>query len=221
MDYSPTEENYLKSIFHLSQKEDPVSTNSISEDLKTKPASVSDMLRKLSDKNMLFYEKYKGVRLTPEGKAVALWLVRKHRLWEVFLLKTLGFSWDEVHDVAEQLEHIKSRTLIERLDKFLGFPQYDPHGDPIPDQFGNWHPISSVPLAEISPNTTCHVVSVSDADPAFLRYLGKVGISIGAKIEILDRIEFDGSIEIRIRELDNKLISKQIAENILVTILKK
>ena len=129
------EENYLKTIFKLSEKEkDSVSTNAIAEELETKPSSVSDMLKKLSEKKLINYIKYQGVSLTPLGHRLAVHVIRKHRLWEVFLVSHLNFKWDEVHDIAEQLEHIKSKALVNRLDAFLNFPSYDPHGDPIPNQ---------------------------------------------------------------------------------------
>ncbi|MGB5928452.1 MAG: metal-dependent transcriptional regulator, partial [Cyclobacteriaceae bacterium] len=148
---SLAEENYLKAIYHLStEDEGNVSTNAISETLNTKPASVSDMLRKLSGKELVSYRKYQGVSLTPSGRKVALQVIRKHRLWEVFLVDKLNFNWDEVHDVAEQLEHIQSPLLIHQLDEFLGHPAYDPHGDPIPDENGGFPEKEQSPLSELT-----------------------------------------------------------------------
>jgi len=221
MDFSSAEENYLKAIYHLSVGEsEVVSTNAIAEELQTKPASVSDMLKKLSSKELVNYVKYKGVNLTDKGRSVALWIVRKHRLWEVFLVEKLKFNWDEVHEVAEQLEHIKSKPMIEKLDVFLNYPKFDPHGDPIPDRHGNITVISAIPLSEAKIGAILNVVSVSDSNPNLLKYLDKVGISIGSELHILERIAFDGSLEIKIKgnEAVSRLISSQVSKNILITI---
>ena len=213
-----TEENYLKAIFHLSGGGDKeVSTNSISESMSTKPASVSDMLKKLSQKNLINYEKYKGLTITKEGIKTALQVIRKHRLWEVFLVEKLKFNWDEVHEVAEELEHIRSNYLVERMDEFLGFPQYDPHGDPIPDSNGQIKAKNKISLTELPVNNEGIVVGVKESTSAFLKYLDKSGIHLGAKIKVLDKIEFDGSIEI---EIDNKktlIVSQKVSDNIFVT----
>jgi len=216
MDLSLAEENYLKTIYHLAEKNEAVSTNAISEELRTKPASVSDMLKKLAAKNVINYIKYKGVSLTEEGKGLALWIVRKHRLWEVFLVEKLKFNWDEVHEVAEQLEHIKSRRMIEQLDRFLDYPKFDPHGDPIPDSEGKIRHVPASPLSDAPSHTDLKVVSVSDSSSAFLRYLDKVGIAIGSHLLITDKIEFDGSVELEIDDNKKQLVSRQVSENILV-----
>ena len=136
--FSVSEENYIKAIYHIQQSVDTVSTNALAEQLKTKPASVTDMLKKLKTKKLLHYEPYQGVRLTAEGRKLALGIVRKHRLWEFFLVEKLQFGWDEVHEVAEELEHISSKKLIDKLDAYLDFPRFDPHGGPIPDENGRW-----------------------------------------------------------------------------------
>lgn len=215
---SKAEENYIKTIYHLSSNHLSVSTNAIAEHLQTKPASVSDMLKKLAAKEMVHYEKYKGVKLTPNGEKAALWIIRKHRLWEVFLLETLHFNWDEVHEVAEQLEHIKSYTLIERLDKFLDYPQYDPHGDPIPDANGHFKPQISARLSDTCIGMVYKVVAVNDSNSSFLQYLDKVGIGIGQTVEIVDKIDYDGSLEIKVGGHSiPKLVSLIVSENILVT----
>ncbi|MEN7546851.1 metal-dependent transcriptional regulator [Rapidithrix thailandica] len=216
MNFSHSEENYLKTIFHLSVNEEPVATNAIAEELNTRPASVSDMLKKLANKEAIHYIKYRGVTLTEEGKAAALWIIRKHRLWEVFLLEKLKFNWDEVHEVAEQLEHIKSRRMIERLDEFLGFPKYDPHGDPIPDNSGNFTEMSAMQLSEASIQEDHKVISVSDSSSEFLQYLDKVGIGIGSQLKVLDKIAFDESLEVSINNREKRLLTKKVAENILV-----
>lgn len=223
MDFSSAEENHLKVIYHLSENgKEVVSTNAIAEELQTKPASVSDMLKKLAVKELVHYIKYKGVTLTKKGKSVALWIVRKHRLWEVFLVEKLKFNWDEVHDIAEQLEHIKSKSMIEKLDVFLNHPQFDPHGDPIPDKDGNIAVLPAKPLAEAKIGEKVKVVSVSDSNEALLQYLDKVGISIGSILFVLERIAYDGSLEIKIEHSlkVTQLVSAQVSENILVTLEK-
>lgn len=211
------EENYLKAIYHLSsggQKQ--VNTNAIAEKLNTKPASVSDMIRKLSDKNVITYVKYQGVNITDKGKKSALWVIRKHRLWEVFLVSKLGFHWNEVHDIAEQLEHIKSSLLISRLDEYLSFPKFDPHGDPIPDEEGV---ISSKPriiLSELGVGEEAELVSMKDTGNAFLNYLDRIELKIGAKIKTTEIMEFDGSREIVTNDKKSITISQQVSDNLLV-----
>lgn len=214
-----TEENYLKGIFHLSsdnQKE--VTTNAISETMNTRPASVSDMLGKLSKKKLINYVKYQGVSLTDQGKKAALQVIRKHRLWEVFLVEKLKFNWDEVHEIAEQLEHIQSPFLIKRLDEFLGYPQFDPHGDPIPDENGEMKPKLKVSLCDFTIGQTGVVVSLKETSTPFLQYLDKTGIYIGVKIKVIEKIEFDGSLEILMDNKKNVTVSKDVAKNIFVTI---
>ncbi|AWW28697.1 metal-dependent transcriptional regulator [Echinicola strongylocentroti] len=211
------EENYLKAIYHLSEGgQHNVSTNDLSKEMKTKPASVSDMLRRLSEKAVINYRKYYGVTITEEGKKSALQIIRKHRLWEVFLVEKLMFSWDEVHEVAEELEHVKSNLLIQRLDDFLGNPKYDPHGDPIPDEYGDVKARPRMPLNGLHINDGGQIVAVKDSSAAFLRYLDKVGAYIGARIKILDKVEFDGSLEILVDNKKNLFMSKDVASNILV-----
>jgi DtxR family Mn-dependent transcriptional regulator len=184
--------------------------------MKTKPASVSDMLRKLGDKEVIEYRKYYGVNITEEGKKRALQTIRKHRLWEVFLVDKLQFAWDEVHEVAEQLEHIQSTLLIQRLDTYLNYPKFDPHGDPIPDEFGDVKARPRIALNEMEVDQTGQIVAVKDSSAAFLRYLDKVGAYIGARIKVLDKVEFDGSLEILVDQKKNLFMSKDVAANILV-----
>lgn len=213
-----TEENYIKAIYHLSGEENrDVSTNGIAEVLKTKPASVTDMLRKLSEKSFINYIKYQGVTLTKKGKNEALQIIRKHRLWEVFLVDKLKFHWDEVHDIAEQLEHIQSPVLIARLDEFLGNPAFDPHGDPIPDQKGEITVRKKYLLCDMSIGFKGIVVGMLETSPAFLQYLDRLGISPGAKITIRERIAFDGSLEILLQENKQLVISYEVAKNLYVT----
>jgi DtxR family Mn-dependent transcriptional regulator len=212
------EENYLKAIYHLSDHgKNEVSTNSIADVLNTKPASVSDMLRKLAGKEVINYVKYQGVTLTRKGKREALQIIRKHRLWEVFLVEKLKFNWDEVHEIAEQLEHIQSRLLIQRLDEFLGFPQYDPHGDPIPNEDGEITDKKQISLSEMETNSKGIIRSLKETSPLFLQYLDKINIYIGAKVKIIDKIEFDSSLEIMIDGKKSAIISNEVAKNILVS----
>jgi len=214
--HSFTEENYLKIIYHLSQtSEGTVQTNAIANGMKTKAASVTDMLKKLSDKNLIDYIKYQGVTLTEKGKTAAIKIVRKHRLWEVFLVDKLKFRWDEVHDIAEELEHINSAVLVERLDDFLGFPKRDPHGDPIPDQDGNFEELENIHLTEMSKGQSGIIVGVSEHSSPFLIHLEKLGLTIGTAIKVAGITAYDGSVELMMN--DQKInVSKKVAEHILL-----
>jgi len=210
------EENYLKTIFHLERKlKSEVSTNALAERMQTRASSVTDMMQKLADKKMLVYKKYKGVQLTEKGKKAAAYVVRKHRLWEVFLVDKLNFHWDEVHEIAEQMEHINSVELIKRLDAFLGHPDFDPHGDPIPDKDGNIKKAEKRLLSELIKNQIGICVGVKESSPEYLQYLDKKKISIGTKINVLGKEFFDGSMMIQV-ERDQFFVSKQIAENLYV-----
>lgn len=211
-----SEENYLKTIFHLSLGQSQgISTNAIAAKIETKASSVTDMIKKLNDKELITYQKYQGVTLTPKGIMAAKMIVRKHRLWEVFLVEKLGFNWDEVHDVAEELEHIKSEKLINKLDSFLGFPTEDPHGDPIPNAKGEIKQIDKKLLSEIEPSKMVVCVGVKDSSAEFLQYLDKQKISLGSKLEIIDIEPFDQSYTIKV---DNHQITvtKKIASNLFV-----
>jgi DtxR family transcriptional regulator, Mn-dependent transcriptional regulator len=215
---SYTEENYLKTIYRLSEGGfKAVLTNEIAESMNTKAASVTDMIKKLSVKDLVSYEPYYGVKVTRHGKIGALMIIRKHRLWETFLVDKLHFSWDEVHDVAEQLEHIQSQLLIEKLDEFLGYPTADPHGHPIPDKNGKVQNVRQLPLSESVMDKSVIVRSVKDGSPSFLQYLSKIGIYIGATIAILEKVEFDGSLEIIVDNKKKIYISRDAAQNLLVT----
>lgn len=214
--YSLSEENYLKTIFHLEQKaQGSVSTNDIAEKMETKASSVSDMIRKLGEKNLVDYVKYQGVTLSDKGRKTALRVIRKHRLWEVFLVEKLDFQWDEVHDIAEELEHIESDELVSRLDAFLGYPEFDPHGDPIPDENLQVKKIEKRLLSELQIDQTAICVGVHESDNDFLQYLDKCQIGIGTKINIEEKESFDGSMRILVGEKSH-FISKKIAENIYV-----
>lgn len=211
-----SEENYLKAIYHIGKLGSiDVSTNAIAEKMTTKASSVTDMLKKLAEKGLVNYKKYQGVSLTKEGKSVAASVVRKHRLWEVFLVEKLNFSWDEVHDVAEQLEHIKSQKLINELDAFLEFPTHDPHGDPIPDRDGNIHKVQKIFLSQVNQSVNCFCTGVKDSSASFLKYLDKNNIGLGTAIQVLTLEPFDGSMTIKINNSD-LTISKEIANNIYV-----
>lgn len=209
-------ENHLKTIFHLSAGDlKPVTTNSIADALNTKAPSVSDMLKKLSEKDLISYTKYQGSSLTNSGRKLALNIIRKHRLWEVFLVEKLGFSWSEVHDVAEQLEHVKSKKLIKELDKFLNYPTKDPHGDPIPNpagfiKYGNKFLLSDLKIGEKG-----KLVGVKDSSSLFLQFLDKRKIALGCVIEILYIEDFDNSVHIGLEDT-NLSISLKSASNIYV-----
>jgi DtxR family transcriptional regulator, Mn-dependent transcriptional regulator len=212
-----TEENYIKAIYKLSDgNQQEVSTNALAEAMQTKPASVSDMLRKLNSKNIVNYVKYYGVSLTPQGQQIALEIIRKHRLWEVFLVRKLNFSWDEVHEVAEELEHIDSPLLVNRLDEYLGFPRFDPHGDPIPTADGLIREKAQVILSDLQLKAPGRVVGVKDTQPLFLQYLDKVGIYLGAYVEVLDKAEYDKSLEIKIDHNGIVRVSQEVSRNIFV-----
>ncbi|TGD57539.1 metal-dependent transcriptional regulator [Flavobacterium humi] len=211
-----SEENYLKTIYHLTNLLDSeISTNAIAERMETKASSVTDMLKKLSEKDLVHYKKYQGVSLTDKGMHSAKMIVRKHRLWEVFLVDKLDFPWDEVHDIAEQLEHIKSEKLINKLDEYLNFPTEDPHGDPIPNANGQIVTIEKQLLSELTENQTGICVGVKDTSSEFLKYLDKQGIALGSKIEILSKESFDLSLKIKV-ETKDFTISNKIAANLFV-----
>lgn len=211
-----SEENYLKAIYHLgNQGTKSVSTNAIAKQMMTKPSSVTDMVKRLSEKGLVHYKKYQGVSLSAEGTGKALSIVRKHRLWEVFLVEKLNFSWDEVHDVAEQLEHIKSEELIDSLDALLGFPKFDPHGDPIPGKDGQITTRDKHLLSQLPVNTAGICVGVKDSSAAFLKYLDKNNIALGNHIRLLEREEFDHSHKVIINNRELRL-SNQIASNLYI-----
>jgi DtxR family Mn-dependent transcriptional regulator len=212
-----SEENYLKIIYNLDKQGlKKITPTAISEALNNNPASVVDMIKKLVDKKLLQYEKTKGVKLTEKGRNIAVQIVRKHRLWEAFLLEKLGYGWDEVHEIAEQLEHVQNAELADRLDKFLGYPQYDPHGDPIPKANGETALTYKTLLAEIPDGKSCRVVAVKDTSPSFLQYLKKLDIGIGTKITLVEKIPFDNSMVITIGKSAKATVSKVFAENLLV-----
>ena len=218
---SHTEENYLKAIFKLlEQTGKEVSTNAIAEKVSTKAASVTDMLKKLAEKKLIHYKKYQGVTSTDKGEKIAVNIIRKHRLWEVFLVEKLKFKWDEIHDIAEQLEHIKSEALVERIDEFLNYPKYDPHGDPIPDVKGRFHERKSQLLSTLEKGANCIVTGVVDHTPLFLKHLEKSGILLGTEIKVLSITPYDQSMEVALNKNKSIHISNEVAKNILIIIKK-
>ncbi len=216
MNFSVSEENYIKSIYHLQQQADTVTTNSLANELQTRPASVTDMLKKLQLKKLLEYKKYKGFRLNASGNKVALNIVRRHRLWEYFLVTKLGFEWDKVHAIAEELEHVSSMELIQKLDNFLNYPTADPHGDPIPDMHGKIPLIKQVSVADVTENKEVIVSSVGNQSQEMLELLKHYHIGIGTSLKVNKRLSFDGSVEIKVLKHAACIISEQVAKNIFV-----
>ena len=212
---SQSEEDYLKALYHLETDFDAVSTNSIADYLNMKPSSVTDMLKKLAEKKFINYQKYKGTSLTKKGKLIALSIIRKHRLWETFLVEKLGFGWDQVHIIAEQLEHIKSDELIENLDNFLGNPKYDPHGDPIPNKDGEIEKMNQKLLVELKASQKGIITGVKKGTASLLNYLDKEKVKLGDSIKVIEILEFDGTyiVEINKRKLT---FSEKICQNLLL-----
>ena len=212
---SQSEEDYLKALYHLETDFDAVSTNSIADYLVMKPSSVTDMLKKLAEKKFINYQKYKGTSLTKKGKLIALSIIRKHRLWETFLVDKLGFGWDQVHIIAEQLEHIKSEELIENLDNFLGNPKYDPHGDPIPNKDGEIEKMNQKLLVELKASQKGIITGVKKGTASLLNYLDKEKVKLGDSIKVIEILEFDGTyiVEINKRKLT---FSEKICQNLLL-----
>jgi DtxR family Mn-dependent transcriptional regulator len=216
MNFSISEENYIKAIYHLQQSNDAVTTNELAAQLQTKAASVTDMLKKLKTKKMLNYERYQGVTLSSEGKKVALGIVRKHRLWEYFLVNKLEFGWDEVHLIAEELEHVHSPSLIEKLDAYLNYPKFDPHGDPIPDVNGKMETTKQINLIDLGLNVKGEVSAVGSQSSELLELLRHKNIGIGTVLEVVRKFNFDNSIEILIKKNPPFSISHQLAQTLFV-----
>ena len=214
---SKSEENYLKSIFNLSEfGNKKVSTNSISKILNIEPASVTDMIKKLSKKKLIYHERYKGSSISKSGIKIALQIIRRHRLWEVFLHDKLKFKWDQIHELAEELEHVSSDNLIDSLDKFLKYPKIDPHGDPIPNKLGEIDFVDKISIYDLNINQKGIVSRIINEDDEFFNLLKKLDIEIGTEIKMTDKIEYDDSLEISINN-KSVIISKQIASNIKIT----
>lgn len=214
---SQAEENYLKTIFKITERDrKTANTNKIADYLGTSAASVTDMLKKLSEKELVLYEKYKGVSLSGNGKVIATDLIRKHRLWEVFLFEKLDYSWEEVHPIAEQLEHIRSSTLIDRLDNYLGNPKFDPHGDPIPNAEGKFTIRNQFGLDVLNVNEKGILVGVRTHEEKFLSYLNKLNIKLGTEIQVIEKVAFDKSMEVRIDDSYTKVITHNVVKNLFV-----
>lgn len=216
MKLSESEENYIKSIFNLQRKTEKVNTNSLAKFLDTSAASITDMLKKLKIKKLLEYKKYHGFRLNETGNKEALKIIRRHRLWEFFLVAKLGMEWEKVHDIAEELEHVSSIELIEKLDTYLGRPKLDPHGDPIPDDKGNMPVLKQIPLIDLNIKQHAIVSSVSNQTPQMMEMLNHYNIGIGSQIKVLKSFGFDGSLQIKIARLPECVISGIVAQNIFV-----
>ena len=216
LNFSASEENYIKAIFHLQEESGTVTTNALAGKLATKAASVTDMMKKLSAKKLLHYKPYYGFTLSAEGKKAALFIVRRHRLWEYFLSQKLGFEWEEVHSLAEELEHVSSKKLIDRLDEYLGFPLYDPHGDPIPDSRGRLTVRENHSLFHLPRNTPAVVCQVTNQSAGMLELLKHKNIGIGTRLEVKKHFPFDQSVELKIKR-QAVTISEQVAKNIFVT----
>ncbi len=215
---SQAEENYLKALFHLTneiQEKSEAGTNELAEMLDVTPATANNMLKKLKEKEWVAYEKYGKITLTDKGRNLAVETVRKHRLWETFLYEKLNFTWDEVHEVAEQLEHIQSNKLVEQLESFLDFPETDPHGDPIPNAKGEIKFVKRKTLSEVEVGKTYKLIAVKDNSSSFLQYVVKLGLGLSSKIKIVSRQEFDGSMEIEVNKVRSS-ISKKVAQNLFV-----
>lgn len=216
MNITVSEENYIKSIYHLQQETNLVNTNSLAAEMQTRAASVTDMLKKLKSKKLLQYERYKGFRLNDAGKKVALQVIRKHRLWEYFLVEKLKFGWDKVHTIAEELEHVSSDEMIQRLDIFLGNPSFDPHGDPIPDKHGKLPILNQQSLAQIPLKKNVTVSSVGNQTPQMLEMLKHYNITLGTQVTVIKHFEFDASLQIKILKQEPCIISEHVAKNIFV-----
>ncbi len=212
-----TEENYLKAIYKANERtKKAVNTNTIASYMNTSAASVTDMMKKLAQKDLIIYEKYKGAKLSPEGSKTATSVIRKHRLWETFLVQKLGFSWEEVHEIAEELEHIKSDELIARLDKFLGYPKYDPHGDPIPNAEGKFTLREQILVAQLKKGAKGILVGVQNHETSFLAHLNHCNISLGSLIFIKDRSKFDRSVHVIVDDHEETLLTEMVSKNLLV-----
>ena len=216
MKYSTSKENYLKAIYHLQAGSGLVTTNELAAELQTRAASVTDMLKKLRNQDLLIYERYKGFRLNDKGEKVAIQIIRKHRLWEYFLVEKLHFGCEEVHEVAEELEHISSPELVDRLDEYLGFPQSDPHGDPIPDRNGVFVIRNDIALSTMGAGSKTLVRNITDQTPGMLELLTHRNISLGSRIDVIRCFEFDRSQEVSINGMIPITLSEQVARHIFV-----
>ncbi len=214
--FSTAEENYLKTIYHLQQTAETVSTNDLAAALGTAPASITDMLKKLSKKGLVSYKAYYGCHLTAPGTDKAIGIIRRHRLWEYFLSQKLGFSWEEVHEVAEELEHVSNEKLILKLDEFLGFPRTDPHGDPIPDAKGKMVQQQQISLASLPEKKAAVVTQIGNQSPEVLEMLDEKNIAIGTRIQVIKKYPFDESMEIKTDNRHQSHITRELSQNIFI-----
>lgn len=220
MSLSPAEENYLKALFHLTleSREEETGTNKVAEYLEVSPASVNAMVKRLKVKDLVIYERYGKLRLSEEGKSLAMEMIRKHRLWETFLYRHLNFGWEEIHEVAEELEHIQSAKLIRELEAFMGYPETDPHGDAIPSADGTYEPAEKLTLRQINEGERCRLVAVKDSSVAFLQYVTRLGLELSSTIEVIEKRSFDQSMLIRLIENEKQVnVSAKFAANVYVS----
>ncbi|WP_299261306.1 metal-dependent transcriptional regulator [uncultured Aquimarina sp.] len=215
-----SEEDYLKALFQLLIEDDSgkVGNNQLADYLKVSPASTNNMIKKLKAKKYVVSEKYGKLELTEEGKSIAVRLIRKHRLWETFLCNYLNFSWDEVHEVAEQLEHIKSQKLVNELDRFMDFPSKDPHGEVIPNADGEYFVLPKITLSSLEEGAVCQLVSVNDASVTFLKYVSEIGLALSSEIKVLEVREFDSSIRIQFNQVE-ETVTRKFADNVFVKVI--
>jgi DtxR family transcriptional regulator, Mn-dependent transcriptional regulator len=220
--YTHTEQNYIKIIYHLTQADDGTAyTQKVADAMSTSPASATDMIKKLSDKGLVAYVPYRGAKLNKKGERTALHIIRRHRLWELFLTEVLKFKWDEVHPMAEELEHVSSDLLLSRIDKFLNYPKFDPHGDPIPDAEGRIAQTNYIRLAELIKNQSGTIAGVEEHSPEFLKYLEETGLTLSSTIKVINKHSFDGSIDIIINNKKQVHVSSVVTNNLLIDINTK
>lgn len=216
---SATEENYIKAIYNLSEQSPDFSagTNELASYLGLKPGTITETIKRLSEKGLIAYEKYQPLRLTIIGKSLALHIIRNQRLWKTYLVKRMGFGWEEIDEMAHQLEHIRSSKLTDRIDELLGYPLFDPHGEPIPDKRGNMRGRCFIALDRAEARRDYRITAVNDHSEKFIRYMNKIGLRIGDQIHISEVEEYDGSMTVSVNAQKEFLIPKSLAENILVT----
>lgn len=214
--HSHTEENYLKALFNLSAEKGEVSANELSKQLGIKMPTVNSMMKKLSEKKLVHYESYKPLRLTEKGKKEAGLIIRKHRLTEMFLVQKLGFGWEEVHEIAEQIEHLHSPNFFEKMDALLGYPKIDPHGSPIPDKTGKMEWIKYEKLSSCKEGDTVRLAAVIHTTDDFLKFLNLRELSLGIKLKIKTVEKFDGSMTVSHNKKGSDTLSQIVCERLLV-----
>tara|TARA_R110002096_G_scaffold21043_7_gene68722 strand:+ start:76039 stop:76695 length:657 start_codon:yes stop_codon:yes gene_type:complete len=213
------EENYLKALFHLSSKKGEVTVKDLSQELDIKMPTVTSMMKKFSQKGLVKYKSYKPLKLTEKGSRAAGLVIRKHRLTEMFLVEKMNFGWEEVHEIAEQIEHVKAPIFFERMDKMLGHPKFDPHGSPIPDKDGSLELKQYFKLSDAKAGDKFELQAVTNSENEFLNYLNNKNLHLGLRIDILEIEEFDGSISIGFGEKKVEVLSKKVSQRLLGEIL--